>query len=169
LTIIDISFWRVDSHTPTSELVLHKISRHPPTLDNAMGKPDWVLQRRVARKFDEAVLTFITSALFSKPSDVLLCVGIVDTLHPFQGSPAQTREISIGAARVLNISDLSDNEDWGTIPLMSTNGKVGRDLPLTATISPNGTLLCTLSSLWPPQTAIHTFPRRKTQSLGVSN
>lgn len=157
------------SRTPTSKLVVHTISRNPPTLDNTTSKRDWVCQRRAARKFDEGVLTFITTPLFSKSTDDVICVGIVDTLHPPKGPAVKGKEIRIGTARVLDVSDLSDNEDWGVVPLMSTNEKLGRDLPLTAAISPNGTLLCTLSSSWPPQTAIHMFPRRKTQSSRDSN
>ncbi|RDB21136.1 hypothetical protein Hypma_011673 [Hypsizygus marmoreus] len=146
--------------TPKSELVLHTITRQPPTINSNSNKSTWIYHKNAVRSFTPSVLTFVSPCSWlGEEGRNLVYAGIVDTFGTLRKPSLKRKEAIIGRIRALNLSDLTDN-DLQPSPILSTLDRVGQDLPLNAAPSPNGALICTVSSsLWPVQTSIHTSPR----------
>ncbi|GLB34886.1 hypothetical protein LshimejAT787_0204510 [Lyophyllum shimeji] len=147
---------------PKSELRVHFIGRQPSPGPN-MPKPSWKLHNTCARSFSPRVLTFISpTAIRSDSGQCLIYAGIVDTSGSFPASPSKSKKNSVGNIQVLNLSDLADHEDYEASPIRSDVTRMGQDLPVNAVLSPNGPLLCLVSSsLWPAQTSVQLSPKRK--------
>ncbi|KAG5647224.1 hypothetical protein DXG03_000759 [Asterophora parasitica] len=115
----------------------------------------------------------------SPPKSELLVHSIARQLQPSSSSPKPTWKINKTATRSFtpsvvtffsnatirssrDSSHLTDNEDYEPSPILCEAGRMGQDSPLDAVLSPNGALLCTISSsLWPVRTSVQSLPRLK--------
>ncbi|KIK08291.1 hypothetical protein K443DRAFT_672780 [Laccaria amethystina LaAM-08-1] len=148
--------------TPTSQLVVFSLNRRP--LSSGMDL-SWACSRECARSFKQGVLAFVQPLTTANRS--LIFAAVLDCSGTRKGS----KQTAVGTIKVLNILDLTENEDWEQVPIRSPPEQIGREVPLSATISPNCKLLCTLSSsLWHSQIAIHALPKcRSTSGLTSDN
>ncbi|TFK42513.1 hypothetical protein BDQ12DRAFT_676334 [Crucibulum laeve] len=157
---------------PKSELNLYSIIRQPPSpaspRSKEISKPSWNYHPHATRSFGPRVLAFAapTVSNFGEP---LLYAGILDTSGPLMIQQTKPKVVQIGEIKVLNISDLTDHENWESSPIMSESSKAGRDLPLRAAVSPNHMFAFTISSSnWPVQTGLHALPRILDKNGGIS-
>lgn len=148
--------------TPTSQLVLFSLNRRP--LSAGMDH-SWACSRECARSFKQGVLALV------QPHTTVNQWSIFAAVLDCSGTRKGSKQTAVGTIKVLNILDLTESEDWEQVPIRSPPEQVGREVPLSVTISPNCRLLCTLSSsLWHSQIAIHPLPKcRSTNGLTSEN
>ncbi|TFK76292.1 hypothetical protein BDN72DRAFT_830846 [Pluteus cervinus] len=145
------------SSPPGSELSIipfTKLSSQVPA-----GQPHWVPRREVSRSYTGEVLAFIGPC--PQYDDSIFAVFLQS--HGSLPRPVpKSKQASIGSIKVLNIADLTENTTAGRVPVLCHVDKVGRDLPLQGIISPNHTLLYTMSlSMKPPQSTVHVLQNSK--------
>ncbi|KAF5381080.1 hypothetical protein D9615_004015 [Tricholomella constricta] len=159
------SFLNFDDYNspPKSELVVHSVGRPQTSPGSNSPKPTWKFNKTAVRSFTPSVLTFIShSTVRSDSGRPLIYAGIVDTSGILPRAPSRIKKASVGNIRVLNLSDLTDNEDYQPSPILCDVDKMGQDPPFNAVLSPNGAFLCTISSsLWPVRTSIQSLPSLK--------
>ncbi|KAF9484725.1 hypothetical protein BDN70DRAFT_872266 [Pholiota conissans] len=153
------------SKPPTSTLASH-VFVYRPNPNNPRGGY-WSFQKESTRILEAGVITYIQPVVDTTSSNaVLLYTCILDTSGLI---PTGQKQAAIGTTKVLNIPDLADASNWETGVIRCSIDSIGRDLPLSSTISPNGKLLCTLSSsLTSPQTAVHALPKKHVSNTSSS-
>ncbi|EEB97424.1 hypothetical protein MPER_03260, partial [Moniliophthora perniciosa FA553] len=117
-----------------------------------------VVNQESSRKFDEGVVAFVTPC---KP--VSGTWGVIAGVYWKSGTQprmsAKVKETPIGSLHILSIPTLSDDENWETSPILKASDKPGQDICINVVVSPNNSLLCTVSaSLWITQTSLQEDP-----------
>ncbi|KDR81679.1 hypothetical protein GALMADRAFT_239795 [Galerina marginata CBS 339.88] len=141
---------------PTSTLTLYSLALRAPNSSSRI----WAVLQTATRLMESGIVTHIEPFIdFSGPSTVLMHACVLDTSGSFVAGKSLEKDTPIGTLKVLNIPNLTDNINWGSTPIKSSKGTLGKDLPLIASLSPNRRLFCTLSSsLWQNQTAVYALP-----------
>ncbi|KAF9464773.1 hypothetical protein BDZ94DRAFT_1255855 [Collybia nuda] len=161
LTAAHLDFGNYTS-TPLSSLTIYTISPQNSAASKGFSKQSWTHHKIATREFSPAVLTFVTSSPSLVNSGPMIFAGVINVSGALPTPPIVAKGVSIGTIQVLNLSDLKNNQAWETSPALSKMDDVGQDVPSNAVVSPNGTLICTVSSTsWPVKTSIHLLPRRK--------
>ncbi|KAK7693491.1 hypothetical protein QCA50_003059 [Cerrena zonata] len=122
----------------------------------AAVSPKWSFQRESAKTFDKTVVAY----LFPVPTRTGVFVGQLDTSGSYRRT--KSRVAHVGNVSVLNLPDLTTDERWETVPILSPIDSAGRDLPTCYAISPNSLLL--INSPSESRTLSH-LPRRNHASL----
>ncbi|KAJ7111538.1 hypothetical protein C8R43DRAFT_1159517 [Mycena crocata] len=146
---------------PKSELILHALSRVSEPISNPGEEIRfWTCRHTATRSFKDSVLTFLASSTSGQtPGTFGLYAGILNSSGRLPHE--KTKEICIGATRVLKLPNLTDHERWEPGQIMAPMDNAGRDLPLNAVLSFNGSmLLCTtLTSVGPSRISLHILPK----------
>ncbi|KAF8965263.1 hypothetical protein BDZ97DRAFT_1918412 [Flammula alnicola] len=118
---------------PTSTISLYSLMSRPASANNPRVL-FWALHKDATRTLETGVVTHIESKITRNK----------DAHRDYQG-----------------LNDVGfRSTSWQPTPIMCMVDSAGRDLPLTATVSPNGRLLCTISSsLLRWETTIHLLPK----------
>ncbi|KAK2466856.1 hypothetical protein APHAL10511_001114 [Amanita phalloides] len=144
--------------TPNSEVIVHTLSK---STNEDADSISWNVAQLAVRDFHPEVLCFLSSFV-TDAGNVLLYVGTMKTSGSIPRSNKSTK-VDVGSVKVLRISDLKDDDDWGFSAISSTIDRLGRELPHTAAISPNGVLVTTVSQLV-HHASVHSLPRRKSST-----
>ncbi|KAF8163366.1 hypothetical protein B0H34DRAFT_650242 [Crassisporium funariophilum] len=166
LSIASLDFHNY-SAPPTSQLLLYSLTHKSVIRGSA-----WTVHLEASRSFQSSVVTYIKPFVdFSSPNAAQIYACLINTsVSLAQDKQSRRKETPVGAIKVLNIKDLGDNADYEQVEIEWPTSQIGVDLPLFATVSPNSTLLCTVSSsILLSQTATHSLPKPIESSTSQSN
>ncbi|KAF9535274.1 hypothetical protein CPB83DRAFT_841502 [Crepidotus variabilis] len=158
LTAVDFHSYKAP---PTSQLSLFSLVQKTNTTAGRAPIPLWTLNPEATRTFDTGVVVHAESFVdLSSPSNTLIQTFVLNHSGPLPQGTSNAKEVPVGTLQVLNLPDLSDNSKYQPTAINYPSGSVGRELPLFTTLSPNRSLISTLStSLWKSQITVHTLPR----------
>ncbi|KAF8892522.1 hypothetical protein BD779DRAFT_1670216 [Infundibulicybe gibba] len=140
---------------PASQMILYSFSR-PLVVPPAKVK---IARQEATRSFSPGVLTYFTPP---RPGSTHILANVLDVSGalPRKAQKSAVKEVHIGLIKVLQCPNLIDVDDWELSPILSSTSRVGRELPLNAAISPNGTLICTTTSaVHPFYMSVHLLPK----------
>ncbi|TFY72667.1 hypothetical protein EVG20_g347 [Dentipellis fragilis] len=144
--------------SPKSELVVFSLTNS--SLATSSFSP-WLCRRSNSRKFSSDVVTFMSRHHPGSSSDALL-TGTVSTSVVLPRRKEKPKEVPIGRLQVFQLPGLEDDTRWQTRPILAPSTEsVLCSLPFNVAISPNDSLLCSISppSLFPSKLSIHLMPR----------
>ncbi|RDX56470.1 hypothetical protein OH76DRAFT_1550926 [Lentinus brumalis] len=147
------TFFDSDDYTslPKSEIVSYTFL--------APGNPAsyWVLRGEHRRQSHTKVPCFLLPSI----SRGGLLAGFLDAGGLLPRRKSKSKETTTGAIEVLKLPDLSTHEDWESVPILSHIQAGTIDVPVSAALSPNETLVCGISSpLLGSHQSIQILPRR---------
>ncbi|RPD66418.1 hypothetical protein L226DRAFT_530522 [Lentinus tigrinus ALCF2SS1-7] len=147
------TFFDPDEYTslPKSEIVSYTFM--------APGTPAsyWVLRGEHKRQSQTKVPCFLLPSI-SRGGFV---AGFLDAGGLLPRRKSKTKETATGAIEVLKLPDLSTHGDWDSVPILSHVQAGTIDVPASAALSPNETLMCGISSpLLGSHQSIQVLPRR---------
>ncbi|KAF8636496.1 hypothetical protein AX17_003311 [Amanita inopinata Kibby_2008] len=159
------TFYMVASHldfgdytsTPKSEISVYSLFKSSASVTREADQVPWNVRQEAKRGFYPEVLCFIIP-VDSGSANPLLYVGTVKTSGSIP-TRSKSRRAEVGVIKVLKLSDLKEDEHWQSSSISSTVDQLGRELPLAATISPNGVLVTTASP-WLPHASVHCLPKK---------
>lgn len=148
--------------TPKSEVALYAFKK---SVNPGTGESTWVLQHTARRKFEDKVIEFVLPS----PTRASLLAGLMD-LSGNAATKGKEVQASIGRLQVLKLHDLSPDDSWEEVPIMSSFSNVGRDVLANIAYSPNRSLLCSVSPTASLNThiAIHVLPHRRGPSTSAA-
>ncbi|KAF9052872.1 hypothetical protein BJ165DRAFT_1523627 [Panaeolus papilionaceus] len=146
---------------PTSEVTLYPLQPVSPKAEfpNIVFHSA-IIPQATNRVFNSGIVAYLEAFPYmSSSSTGLLNVYIINTGASSFKTSDGGKTVTVGAVKVLNLPDLSDNEGWNPVPVKCSPDHTGRALPLFACISPNRRMFCTFSSsLKLLQPSLHRLP-----------
>ncbi|KAI0345167.1 hypothetical protein BDW22DRAFT_1390553 [Trametopsis cervina] len=152
------SFLDFDDYStlPKSEASVYSIVVMPTSPGRSLER-QWAIRLERTRTFEHGVLAFLAPG----PSKGTVLAGVLDTAGTAPRRSGRVKQVPIGNISVLKLHDLSPDDRWDSSPIVSS--AEGRDIPVGIALSPNETLLCTISpsaSAIGHRNSIHSLPRR---------
>ncbi|KAG7092557.1 hypothetical protein E1B28_008906 [Marasmius oreades] len=145
---------------PTAEVVCYSLTRQAPT-----DPVSWICKQECSRSFEDKLLAFLAPCKhLSGTRGVTVGVYRKSSAQPHPTS-MKAKDTVIGSVSVLKVPDLTDDQEWEALPILKPNDKVGQDVSVSAVVSPNCSMLCTMSaSIWATQTTLQRAPQIKAQT-----
>ncbi|KAI0928422.1 hypothetical protein AcV5_005998 [Taiwanofungus camphoratus] len=139
------------------------------TMDGAASPSvsTWHVRAECKDTFQNKVLDFVTPYISSNT----LLAGFLDASGTIPPAKRKIQETVIGKITVLKLSDLRMDEGWEDCLLLSNVDSAGRDVPVNVVLSPNHSLLCSVSSptLLNTHISVRSLPRRRIMSTPAPN
>ncbi|KAF9265473.1 hypothetical protein L218DRAFT_957050 [Marasmius fiardii PR-910] len=149
---------------PSSEVVCYSLIRKAPT-----EPVSWLFKQEYSRSFEDRLLVFLTPCKhISGIRGVIAGVYWKSSTQP-PSATAKAKDTTVGSVLTLKVPELADDPDWEAFPIFKPNDRAGLDVAVSAVVSPNQSMLCTMSaSLWATQTSLQRAPTIKTQIMPLS-
>ncbi|KAI8989685.1 hypothetical protein BD414DRAFT_484925 [Trametes punicea] len=145
---------------PKSEIVSYKFTARDAS--SPLGTSYWVLKDETKRSCETKVPCFLISSVGRGG----LLAGFLDARGLLPRWKQGSKEITSGAIEVLKFPDLTVNEEWDSVPIRSHVDHGNIDVPVSVALSPNESLLCSLSShLLGSHASVQVLPRRVSGGL----
>jgi len=126
---------------PKSEIALFSFKK-----DNASAisiNSSWTCREASRRMFEDKMLDF----MLPSASRNGLLIGLLNLNGTLPSSKRKLHEVAIGHMSILKIPDLSLDDSFENVPIVSNIATAGRGVPAHVAYSPNYTLLSSTSSL----------------------
>ncbi|KAK7054787.1 pseudouridine synthase pus4 [Paramarasmius palmivorus] len=144
---------------PTTNIECYSLLRQP--------RPDspipWVITHESSRTFDAGIVGFVVPCRpVSGACNVIAGVYWRSGTQP--RSLAKSKETPVGSLHILSIPNLTNDDEWESLPILKASDKPGLDgnfLFLLSAVLTEKPLL--QSSLWNTQTSLQKVPQRKLQ------
>ncbi|OCH92234.1 hypothetical protein OBBRIDRAFT_773705 [Obba rivulosa] len=158
------TFLDFGDYTAAPKSEIHTFSFQKKEPPNNSGISGWLPRLEVKRVFEDKVLSFIAPSI---PTNTVLA-GFLDLAGSIPSRRSKIQETTVGHVSVLRIPDIRNDEQWDTSPLVSHADHIGQHTPLNVAISPNHTLLCSITpASLGIQISIHPVPHRRPISLAT--